>query len=141
MRLSSPMLCSSYVSHHQKGADEIREKPSPQTSGMNRMSQFPPEAASYPVLVRHDDWRADESSLSLVASASRLLVLGTSLATYSAFRLVKQAVEHAKPILMISTGPSRADGMKGLEKMDREAGPILREYLNELLRCVVVAWI
>jgi NAD-dependent deacetylase sirtuin 4 len=62
--------------------------------------------------------------------------MGTSLATYSAFRLVKQAVEHSKPVLMISTGPSRADGMKGLEKMDREAGTVLRAYLDELLRWV-----
>ena len=69
-----------------------------------------------------------------MSAASRLLVLGTSLATYSAFRLVKQAIEHAKPVLMISTGPSRADGIKGLEKMDREAGPVLRAYLDELLR-------
>lgn len=72
--------------------------------------------------------------MSLVASATNLLVLGTSLATYSAFRLVKQAVELSKPVLMISTGPSRADGMKGLEKMEREAGPILREYLDELIK-------
>jgi len=77
---------------------------------------------------------AHENSLSLVASASRLIVMGTSLATYSAFRLLKQAVEQDKPILMISTGPSRADGLNKLEKMDREAGPVLREYLDELLQ-------
>ena len=35
---------------------------------------------------------------------------------------------------MISTGPSRADELKGFEKMDREAGPVLRAYLDELLR-------
>ena len=39
-------------------------------------------------------------------------------------------------MLMISTGPSRADGMPGLEKMDREAGPVLRAYLDELLKYV-----
>ena len=74
--------------------------------------------------------------LSLVSSASRLLVIGTSLATYSAFRLLKQAVELSKPVLMISTGPSRADRLSGLEKMDREAGPVLRAYLDELLKYV-----
>lgn len=37
---------------------------------------------------------------------------------------------------MISTGPSRADKLNGLEKMDREAGPVLRAYLDELLKWV-----
>ncbi|ORY31591.1 DHS-like NAD/FAD-binding domain-containing protein [Naematelia encephala] len=75
-----------------------------------------------------------EESLELVQSASRLLILGTSLATYSAFRLLKLASELEKPMLMISTGPSRADPLPGLEKMDREAGPVLRAYLDELVR-------
>ena len=75
--------------------------------------------------------------LSLVASASRLLVLGTSLATYSAFRLVKQATELGKPILMISTGQSRSDELQAVQKMEREAGPVLREYLDELLKSVL----
>lgn len=35
---------------------------------------------------------------------------------------------------MISTGPSRADSLKGIEKMDREAGPVLRAYLDELVK-------
>ena len=67
----------------------------------------------------------------MLDSASQLLVIGTSLATYSAFRLVKQAYEASLPILMISTGPSRAERqLKGFEefKMDREAGPVLRAY-------------
>jgi NAD-dependent deacetylase sirtuin 4 len=74
------------------------------------------------------------SSLSLVSQASQLLVLGTSLATYSCYRLVKQAIESSKPVLMISTGPSRADPLPGLEKMERPAGPVLRAYLDELIK-------
>lgn len=74
-----------------------------------------------------------DESLATVADASRLLVLGTSLATYSAFRLVKQASEAGKRVLMISTGPSRADGLEGVEKMDRRAGEVLRVYLEQLL--------
>ncbi|KAK1922308.1 DHS-like NAD/FAD-binding domain-containing protein [Papiliotrema laurentii] len=78
-----------------------------------------------------------ETSLEMLESASQLLILGTSLATYSAFRLVKQAHEQKKPILMISMGPSRADrSLSGFEevKMDRLAGPVLRAYLDEALR-------
>lgn len=73
----------------------------------------------------------------MLESASQLLVIGTSLATYSAFRLVKQAHERSIPILMISQGPSRAErGIKGFgeQKMDRAAGPVLRAYLDELLK-------
>ncbi|WVQ66739.1 uncharacterized protein L199_004928 [Kwoniella botswanensis] len=76
------------------------------------------------------------SSLHLISSSSSLLILGTSLATYSAFRLVKLAVEHKKPVLMITTGPTRADPFmgNGLEKMDRVAGDVLGKYLDEAVK-------
>jgi hypothetical protein len=35
---------------------------------------------------------------------------------------------------MISTGPSRADKLEGVEKMDRRAGEVLRVYLEELIK-------
>jgi NAD-dependent SIR2 family protein deacetylase len=70
----------------------------------------------------------------LIASASRLLILGTSLATYSAFRLIKAAREAAKPVLMISNGPTRADDTEGVDKMEVPAAPVLRAFLNEYLR-------
>ncbi|GFZ51073.1 Hydrolase acting on carbon-nitrogen bonds, other than peptide bonds in linear amides [Saitozyma sp. JCM 24511] len=75
-----------------------------------------------------------DTSLSLVSSASQLLVLGTSLATYSAFRLVKQAAESGKKVLMISLGPSRADKLAGVDKMERKAGDVLRTYLDEVVK-------
>nr|ODN81345.1 hypothetical protein L203_05600 [Cryptococcus depauperatus CBS 7841] len=74
------------------------------------------------------------SSFDLIHNASSLLILGTSLATYSAFRLVKLALDQKKPVLMISTGPSRADGLPGLEKMDRVAGDVLSVYLDDILK-------
>ncbi len=61
-------------------------------------------------------------------------MLGTTLATYSAFRLVKQAAEAKKPVLMITTGPTRADKLDGVEKMDKLAGDVLRAYLDELVK-------
>jgi NAD-dependent deacetylase sirtuin 4 len=60
--------------------------------------------------------------------------MGTSLATYSAFRLVRQAREEGKPVLMISLGPSRADKLDGIEKMERKAGEVMRAYLDELVK-------
>ncbi|CAO1622535.1 unnamed protein product [Parajaminaea phylloscopi] len=50
-----------------------------------------------------------DRSYSLVDQASRFLLIGTSLATYSAFRLVKSAVEQGKPCLILNRGPTRAD--------------------------------
>lgn len=77
-----------------------------------------------------------DSSLALVEDCTNVLVLGTSLATYSAFRLVKLARERGKNVLMISVGPSRADELDGVVKMERKAGDVLRQYLDELLKCV-----
>ncbi|EPQ29471.1 uncharacterized protein PFL1_03226 [Pseudozyma flocculosa PF-1] len=50
-----------------------------------------------------------DHSYQLVRDASAFLLVGTSLATYSAFRLVKQAVEDGKPVLILNKGPTRAD--------------------------------
>ncbi|WVQ75610.1 hypothetical protein IAR50_005239 [Cryptococcus sp. DSM 104548] len=75
-----------------------------------------------------------DKSFDLIADASSLLIFGTSLATYSAFRLVKQAHDQGKPVLMISTGPSRADQLPGLEKMDRIAGDVLSVYMDSVLK-------
>lgn len=74
------------------------------------------------------------SRAAMVGAASQLLVLGTSLATYSAFRLIKQALEVRKPVLMISTGPSRADGLPGVEKIEMEAGPLLKDVLERYIK-------
>ncbi|CAO1627978.1 unnamed protein product [Jaminaea pallidilutea] len=50
-----------------------------------------------------------ERSHSLVTNSSSMLLVGTSLATYSAFRLVKSAVEQGKPCMILNVGPTRAD--------------------------------
>nr|UOP56884.1 putative dhs-like nad fad-binding domain-containing protein [Thecaphora frezii] len=50
-----------------------------------------------------------DHSHQMVRDASALLLVGTSLATYSAFRLVKQAVEEGKDVLILNKGPTRAD--------------------------------
>ncbi|KAI1131646.1 silencing information regulator [Nemania abortiva] len=45
----------------------------------------------------------------MVDDADRLLVLGTSLATYSAWRLVKQAKDQKKPIAIVNLGGVRGE--------------------------------
>ncbi|CAK9787414.1 DHS-like NAD/FAD-binding domain-containing protein [Cutaneotrichosporon oleaginosum] len=74
-----------------------------------------------------------DKSFELVEAASSLLIMGTTLATYSAFRLIKAAREQGKPVFMISLGPSRADDLDGVQKMERVAGPVLRAFLDDYL--------
>lgn len=50
-----------------------------------------------------------QKSYDMVDASDAVLVLGTSLATWSAFRLVKRAVEAKKPILVLNDGKTRAD--------------------------------
>jgi len=60
-----------------------------------------------------------------VEECVELLVIGTTLATYSAFRIVKHAHELKKPVLILNTGPSRADELPGIEKVDGPSGSVL----------------
>jgi NAD-dependent SIR2 family protein deacetylase len=62
-----------------------------------------------------------------VAHAGALLVLGTTLSTLSAFRLVRQAAEQQTPIAMVNQGESRADkeGIPFTLRIDSELAPLL----------------
>lgn len=73
-----------------------------------------------------------------VEDCDRLLVVGTTLATYSAFRIVKHALELKKPVFVLNTGPTRADDLLGIEKVDGMSGSVLPEVVRALL-CVVFA--
>ena len=65
-----------------------------------------------------------------VDEASRILVLGSSLATYSAWRLVKRAKERGMPIGIVNLG-----GARGEEQFF--AGAPLDGFGNDALRCSV----
>ncbi|KAG7528675.1 hypothetical protein FFLO_06006 [Filobasidium floriforme] len=71
-----------------------------------------------------------DRSHKMIDDASSVLAMGTSLATYSAFRLIKQAVDAKKPVLILSTGPTRADGLPGVDKIEMRAGPVLEDVLQ-----------
>ena len=68
-----------------------------------------------------------------VEECDRLLVIGTTLATYSAFRIVKHALELKKPVFILNTGPTRADELPGIEKVDGLSGSALPEVVRTLL--------
>jgi NAD-dependent deacetylase sirtuin 4 len=67
-----------------------------------------------------------------VDKSDRLLVIGTTLATFSAFRLVKRALEDRKPVLILNVGPTRADELQGIEKIEVPTSLVLREVVQAL---------
>ncbi|PWY99896.1 DHS-like NAD/FAD-binding domain-containing protein [Testicularia cyperi] len=68
--------------------------------------------------------RLRDRSFSLVDHADAFLLIGSSLATYSAFRLVKHAREHNKPLLILNKGPTRADQLTH-NKIELGSSPVL----------------
>ena len=50
-----------------------------------------------------------EQALAMLADSEMLLVVGSSLAVYSGYRFVVQAVQDAKPVAIINRGPGRGD--------------------------------
>ncbi|CAL1714214.1 unnamed protein product [Somion occarium] len=68
-----------------------------------------------------------------IESSSRLFLIGTTLATFSAFRLLKHALELQIPVLHLNVGPTRADGLPGIEKIELESGKVLKDVVRAVL--------
>ncbi|EJD00489.1 DHS-like NAD/FAD-binding domain-containing protein [Fomitiporia mediterranea MF3/22] len=74
-----------------------------------------------------------DKSFEAIELADRLFIVGTTLATYSAFRLLKRAIELGKPVLMLNVGPTRADTLTPpIEKIELPTGVILRDVVRML---------
>ncbi|KAI7904085.1 DHS-like NAD/FAD-binding domain-containing protein [Cokeromyces recurvatus] len=67
-----------------------------------------------------------------VEKADALLILGSSLATYSSYRLVRLAHQANKPIGIITKGPTRADNLMSW-KGEVACTPILTELYSNLI--------
>ncbi|EIW79427.1 DHS-like NAD/FAD-binding domain-containing protein [Coniophora puteana RWD-64-598 SS2] len=72
-------------------------------------------------------------SFSDVEKTDKLFLMGTTLATYSAYRLVKRALELRKPVLMLNVGPTRADDLPGVEKIEIASGLVMRDVVKNVL--------
>lgn len=59
-----------------------------------------------------------------VESLDALLILGTSLSTFSAYRIVLQAIDAKKPIAMVNIGETRADKSVNL-RIEGRCGDVL----------------
>lgn len=70
-----------------------------------------------------------------VTESKQLLILGSSLATFSAFRLVRQKREEGGEVLLLNVGESRGDAA-ATERIGWAggAGEIVPEAARELLR-------
>ncbi|PWN97506.1 DHS-like NAD/FAD-binding domain-containing protein [Tilletiopsis washingtonensis] len=58
-----------------------------------------------------------DRSFELVEKASQMLVVGSSTATYSAYRLVRAMAESGRKVMVLNIGPTRADGLD-IEKVE-----------------------
>lgn len=65
-----------------------------------------------------------QASLDLAASCRALVVVGSSLAVWSAYRLARTAVDSGAQLAIITTGPTRADDLARL-KIEGRAGEVL----------------
>jgi NAD+-dependent protein deacetylase sirtuin 4 len=111
--------------------------PFPKTSAIARKPPLPPSSTPPPHLTRALRLASSNHSYADIEHCDRLFLVGTTLATYSAFRLLKHALELRKPALMLNVGPTRADGLPGLEKIEVRSGEVMREVVRNVL-CVAV---
>lgn len=74
-----------------------------------------------------------DKSYRFIDVCDRLLVIGTTLATYSAFRLLRHAIDSQKPVMLLNVGPTRADTVSGVQKIDYPSGLVLRDVARLVL--------
>ncbi|CAG8640800.1 17175_t:CDS:1, partial [Racocetra fulgida] len=74
-----------------------------------------------------------QKSIDLVKNCKSILVVGSSLATYSAFRIIKLASDLDKDIAIINLGETRGDNLSFL-KIDFSCGDLLPEIANQLTK-------
>lgn len=67
---------------------------------------------------------AAQRAMDLATSCRSMLVVGSSLAVWSAFRLAKAAAEGGARLAILTAGPTRADSMAHL-KIEGRAGEVL----------------
>lgn len=71
-----------------------------------------------------------EASRSMIDNADRVLVLGSSLQTWSSYRLARQASLEGKPIGIVNIGETRADPLANMQVRAR-VGEVLGRLLHE----------
>ncbi|CAE6492232.1 unnamed protein product [Rhizoctonia solani] len=75
-----------------------------------------------------------QRSFSDVEASDRVLFIGTTLATYSAFRLLKHAIELNKPTMLLNLGPTRAHGVPEVDIVEAASSDVLRAATRTLAK-------
>ncbi|KAG8221030.1 DHS-like NAD/FAD-binding domain-containing protein [Butyriboletus roseoflavus] len=68
-----------------------------------------------------------------VERSDKLFLIGTTLATFSAYRLAKHALELGRPVLLLNVGPTRADGLSGVDKIEIATSHVMRDTVRAVL--------
>lgn len=71
-----------------------------------------------------------QKAAELVEGCDSMLVIGSSLATFSAFRLVKKAKQLGKPVGILNMGPTRSDAIIDW-KIEMNSSIVLEEVLRQ----------
>ncbi|KAF8553599.1 DHS-like NAD/FAD-binding domain-containing protein [Imleria badia] len=74
-----------------------------------------------------------ERSFRDIEQSDKLFLIGTTLATFSAYRLVKHALKLGKPVLLVNVGPTRADGLLGIDKIEIATSRVMRDVVRAVL--------
>lgn len=73
-----------------------------------------------------------EAAKLIAERASAALVLGSTLSTFSAFRLVRAVAEKGKPVGIVNLGATRADALSTVVKVEASLAPTLEALLQAL---------
>jgi len=95
-----------------------------------RESTIKPDFVFFGESIRQE---AKDRSYAIVEGADRIFILGTTLATYSAFRLLKRALELHKPVLLLNVGPTRADGLPGVDKLEVPMSVVMTDVVHAVV--------
>mgnify|MGYP002632525677 CR=1 FL=1 len=74
---------------------------------------------------------ATEAAFAAVDAADSVLVVGSSMQVYSAFRLARRAHERGLPIAILNVGPTRADDLAALH-IHADAAELLPGVIDEV---------
>ncbi|KAF9224027.1 DHS-like NAD/FAD-binding domain-containing protein [Gyrodon lividus] len=74
-----------------------------------------------------------ERSFRDVERSDKLFLIGTTLATFSAYRLIKYALALKKSVLLLNMGPTRADDLPGVEKIEIPTSHVMRDTVRAIL--------
>jgi NAD-dependent SIR2 family protein deacetylase len=74
-----------------------------------------------------------QAAADAVNAADALLVVGSSLQVFSAFRIARTASQRGIPIAILNNGPTRADDLDGVWRVEADACEALPRLAAELL--------